>query len=197
MIYADLKTDVAANLHRSDITATLYNNWAQRVQLFLRRRLRSSANLTRATVSASNGVIALPADFAEARAVLNPDGWALRPAGPDDWNRYSDFTGKARIYLVSDSIYTAPLSDGDFTLVYYKQPDTLDDDADTVPTGLEDVYLNAMLAEACLWTQDVALGAVYAERAAQAVVDLNKRHAHEQQPVAFSPYDLTIPGSAQ
>ena len=65
MTYAELKTQIASFLNRSDLTSNL-DTFIDNTEAELNRRLRTADMIKRATATAENQYLSLPTDWLEA-----------------------------------------------------------------------------------------------------------------------------------
>jgi len=164
--YADLKTQIASHLNRSNLTSSIplfvqlcetriYYGSSEPNFITEPLRLRAMEQSSYATFSAQK--TALPTDFLKSRRIYidgaNP--FELDFLTPDQfWRRYIATTsGTPKHYtLEAENIVVGPTPDSSYTgrLLYYKKFSSLSADSDTnwILTNAPGVYLFGALAEA-------------------------------------------------
>lgn len=162
--YADLETQVANWLARSDLTAFI----PDMITLFeaaAARKLRVRPQTTVATLSSTNGVAALPNDF------LGPIdlSWngtpqtSLNYVHPSmfiyfDPNQTTGATAPPQIYtLKGGSAYIDPIDDTGLTLQYYQKAGALSTTLNWLWSNHPDAYLFGTLCEANYFNKGSAL----------------------------------------
>lgn len=162
MTLGDLKTEVAAYLHRTDLDDRI-TFWAQ----LAGRRIDGDARLPemeyRATADGTNTFIPLPADYITMRNLQTGTGEVLEYVTPEqlDRLRYANITsgfytimdGQLEVLNTPDSANPLPLE-----IFYFARNPLLSADADTnkVITAYPQLYLYATLMEAALFLVDDA-----------------------------------------
>jgi len=161
MTYTTLQTDIADNLHRSDLT-TKIPGFISRAEAFMFRELNVRDLETSTTGTTTAGLITLPTDFAYLVKVTTTYGgreyildYASYPyaATATDGLPYGYVTesGGLRLYPQAGTGFT-------YTIYYGAAVDALSDSNATnwLLDNAYDLYLQASLAEAHRWTQDTA-----------------------------------------
>lgn len=171
--YADLKSQVAAHLNRSNLTSSIplfvqlcetriyYGSQEPNLQSEP-LRIRAMEQSSYATFNAQK--IALPTDFLKSRRIYvdgaNP--YELGFLTPDQfWNKYLSTTSAVpRHYtLEGENIVLGPTPDSSYTgrLLYYKKFASLSGDTDTnwILANAPGVYLFGTLAEAFRYTRNM------------------------------------------
>lgn len=161
--YADLQTQVANWLARSDLTAYI----PDMITLFeatAARRLRVRAIETDATATPTNGQAALPSDFLSMRrlTLLSTPYAELQYVGPQDWANFWDTssttTGTPQMFtLEGNVIKLKPQGDdtANLEIIYYAKTPALSGTLNWLYTNHPDAYLFGTLAEANAFNKDV------------------------------------------
>lgn len=161
MTYATLQTDIADNLHRTDLT-TKIPGFISRAEAFMFRELNVRDLETSATGTTAAGLITLPTDFAYLVKITTTYGgreytldYAADPRAETATSGlpygYTMESGSLRIYPQA--------STGFAYKIYYGAEVSPLSDSNTTNWLLDnayDLYLQASLAEAHRWTQDTA-----------------------------------------
>jgi len=163
--YAELKTEISAFTHRSDLTAYL-DTFIDFAEARLNRDLRVSQQETILTASATQ-YITLPADFLAVRVINKQSNpvQELRYITPAEMDRIADGSTTLNYYtILGDSIKLQAASSTDVELTYYAKIPALDgtNTSNWVLATHPDVYLYACLFEAYNWTQNEAQASKYA-----------------------------------
>ena len=127
MTYAELKSNIATYLNRSDLTDAI-DTFIDSTEAEFNRRLRVKGMIKRATATLTGQYLAVPTDWLEATN-LQIDGGDFSPLfqqsieSMDVYRKANDNVTGQPIYfaLVDDSIEFAPTPDGSYTvqLTYY------------------------------------------------------------------------------
>ena len=164
MTYAELKTNIANYLNRSDLTSDI-DMFIDNTEGELNRRLRTKDMIKRATATADSQYLSVPSDWMEAINVEITSN-NFRPLfqqsieSLDVYRQATDNVAGQPIYFafVDDSIELAPTPDTSYTLqlTYYGSIDALSDSNTTnfVSTGHPDVYLYGALKHASIFLME-------------------------------------------
>jgi hypothetical protein len=155
--YSALQTAIANYLARSDLTSQIQDIFIPFAENRLRRELRTNEMLSYTTLTLTNNVATLPADFLEMRE-LHFDSSPVNDIEyqpPDMFfrNRMTKTSGTVIYFtILGNEIHFAPLPNvsGDLSILYYTKPDYLSDTNTTniFMTNYPDCLLYAALAEA-------------------------------------------------
>jgi hypothetical protein len=153
MNYGQLKSNIAAWLHREDLS-TVIPTFVALAEADIRRTVRVRAMETRDT-GTTTGTITLGDDFIQVRQFIIGD-IPLLYSPPQEWHTYNDNSGKYRYTIIGDTLYSAA---GSYQLDYWAAFDALSADGDTnwLLTNAPDVYLFAALKQAAIYTRDDAM----------------------------------------
>jgi len=164
MTYAELKTNIANYLNRSDLTDVI-DSFIDSTEAEFNRRLRVKGMIKRATATLTGQYLAVPTDWLEA-INLQIDSGDFSPLfqqsieSMDVYRKANDNVTGQPIYfaLVDDSIEFAPTPDGSYTvqLTYYGKIDALSDSntSNFLSTGYSDVYLYGCLKHASIFLME-------------------------------------------
>ena len=164
MTYAELKTNIANYLNRSDLTSVI-DSFIDSTEAEFNRRLRVKGMIKRATATLTGQYLAVPTDWLEA-INLQIDSGDFSPLFQQsiesmDVYRKANYnvTGQPIYFaLVDDSIEFAPTPDGSYTvqLTYYGKIDALSDSntSNFLSTGYSDVYLYGCLKHASIYLME-------------------------------------------
>lgn len=164
MTYAELKTNIANYLNRSDLTDVI-DSFIDSTEAEFNRRLRVKGMIKRATATLTGQYLAVPTDWLEA-INLQIDSGDFSPLfqqsieSMDVYRKANDNVTGQPIYfaLVDDSIEFAPTPDGSYTvqLTYYGKIDALSDSntSNFLSTGYSDVYLYGCLKHASIYLME-------------------------------------------
>lgn len=159
--YNDLKTEVAGFLHRADLTSdipTLILLAEKRIQ----REVRTPDMETSYSGTIAAGVIAVPSDFLEWKAVyINSDGANILQVKTFEWilahypTRSSDGLPKF-IARAGSNFEFGPYPDSTYSVkgLYYKRLTTVSSSWNALATANQDLYLYASLAAASAFISD-------------------------------------------
>ena len=175
MNYAQLQSNIAGWLHRSDLTAQI-PTFIELAEARLNRDLRVAQMEDRATATVDGDYLELPSDFQSVRSIttssipiayINPQrfdefkGWGYTPYPPV----YTIASGALRI-LPTPSV-AAPLA---IELIYYASlPPLATYSTNWLLVDAPDLYLEAAVCEGLKYLKDPA----WAEWDAQAVASIN------------------------
>lgn len=172
MTYATLKTDIAAWMHRSDLTAQI-DTFIDLFEARANRNLRVPEMEVRSITTLEAEYVALPSDFLEVRNVqLNADRvLLLEYASPQKIDAMRLVTGDPRYYSVvgNEMQFSPPALDSEIEIDYYAKIPALSDSntSNWLLDSNPDYYLMGALYEASLYTQDASaaqLAALVAEK---------------------------------
>ena len=164
MTYAELKSNIASYLNRSDLTDVI-DSFIDSTEAEFNRRLRVKGMIKRATATLTGQYLAVPTDWLEA-INLQIDGGDFSPLfqqsieSMDVYRKANDNVTGQPIYfaLVDDSIEFAPTPDGSYTvqLTYYGKIDALSDSntSNFLSTGYPDAYLYGSLKHASIYLME-------------------------------------------
>ncbi len=164
MTYAELKSNIASYLNRSDLTDVI-DTFIDSTEAEFNRRLRVKGMIKRATATLTTQYLAVPTDWVEA-INLQIDGDNFSPLfqqsieSMDVYRKSNDNITGQPIYfaMVDDSIEFAPTPDGSYTvqLTYYGKIDALSDSTTSnfLSTGYPDAYLYGALKHASIYLME-------------------------------------------
>ena len=164
MTYAELKTNIANYLNRSDLTSYI-DTFIDSTEAELNRRLRTKDMIKRATATADSQYLTVPTDWQEAINIeITSNNFSpLFQQSIESLDVYrkanNNTTGQPVYYaMVDDSIELAPTPDGSYTLqlTYYAKITALSDSNTTnfVSTDHPDVYLYGALKHASIFLME-------------------------------------------
>ena len=164
MTYAELKTQIASFLNRSDLTSNL-DTFIDNTEAELNRRLRTADMIKRATATAENQYLSLPTDWLEAIniEITSNDYRPLMQQSIESLDIYrqanNNSTGQPVYFsIVDNTLELAPTPDQSYTLqlTYYASIDALSDSNTTnfVATTHPDVYLYGALKHASIFLME-------------------------------------------
>jgi hypothetical protein len=164
MTYAELKTNIANYLNRSDLTSFI-DTFIDSTEAELNRRLRTKDMIKRATATADSQYLTVPTDWQEAINIeITSNNFSpLFQQSIESLDVYrkanNNTTGQPVYYaMVDDSIELAPTPDGSYTLqlTYYAKINALSDSNTTnfVSTDHPDVYLYGALKHASIFLME-------------------------------------------
>ena len=161
MTYAELKTNIANFLNRSDLTSQL-DFFIDATEAEFNRRLRVKDMIKRATATADSQYLSLPTDWLEAINV-QLDGNNFTPLmqqsieSLDIYRKSVDNVSNQPVYyaLVDNTIELAPTPDTSYTLqlTYYGTIDALSDSntSNFISNSYPDAYLYGALKHASIY----------------------------------------------
>jgi len=164
MTYAELKSNIANFLNRSDLTDVI-DSFIDSTEAEFNRRLRVKGMIKRATATLDSQYISVPTDWLEA-INIQIDGGDFSPLfqqsieSLDVYRKSNDNVTGQPIYfaLVDDTIEFAPTPDGSYTvqLTYYGKIDALSDSntSNFLSTGYPDAYLYGSLKDASIYLME-------------------------------------------
>lgn len=155
--YASLLVDAGEYSGRNDV-AHLFPRFIGLAELKLNRGLRVADMEVTDNVTLTSGSGPLPADFLEARQVLNSNGIPIRAVSLQQMtNSYMNRPGVPTGYaVVGSNIEVRPSADGDLTVTYYAKIPPLTPAAPTnwLLDKAADVYLYSLVEEIAIWERD-------------------------------------------
>jgi hypothetical protein len=164
MTYAELKTNIANYLNRSDLTSYI-DTFIDSTEAELNRRLRTKEMIKRATATADSQYLTVPTDWQEAINIeITSNNFSpLFQQSIESLDIYrkanNNAVGQPVYYaMVDDSIELAPTPDSSYTLqlTYYAKINALSDSNTTnfVSTDHPDVYLYGALKHASIFLME-------------------------------------------
>lgn len=164
MTYAELKTQIANFLNRSDLTSNL-DTFIDNTEAELNRRLRTKDMVKRATATADSQYLTLPTDWLEAIniEITSNDFSPLFQQSIESLDVYrkanDNSTGQPVYYAIVDkTLELAPTPDTSYTLqlTYYGSIDALSDSntSNFVSNSHPDVYLYGALKHASIFLME-------------------------------------------
>ena len=178
MTYAELLAQITAWSDRADLTTVAPTFIALAEERF-NRVLRLNAFSTAATVTVLSGqsTVALPADFLEGRALTDGEGRDYEQVTPERLARMLAYGEEGRYFAIfGGSLRMSFVASADtaLSLTYWQKVPalTVSNTTNWLSDNHPGVYLWAALAEAAIYTVSPQQGAVYENRAQQAIADL-------------------------
>lgn len=164
MTYAELKSNIASYLNRSDLTDVI-DSFIDNAEAEFNRRLRVKGMIKRATATLDSQYLSVPTDWLEAINIQIDSGdfsplFQQSIESLDVYRKSNDNVTGQPIYfaLVDDSIEFAPTPDGSYTvqLTYYGKIDALSDSntSNFLSTGYPDAYLYGSLKHASIYLME-------------------------------------------
>jgi hypothetical protein len=164
MTYAELKSNIANYLNRSDLTSVI-DSFIDSTESEFNRRLRVKGMIKRATATLDSQYISVPTDWLEAINIQIDSGdfsplFQQSIESLDVYRKSNDNVTGQPIYfaLVDDTIEFAPTPDGSYTvqLTYYGKIDALSDSntSNFLSTGYPDAYLYGSLKHASIYLME-------------------------------------------
>jgi hypothetical protein len=161
MTYATLQTDIADNLHRTDLT-TKIPGFISRAEAFMFRELNVRDLETSATGTTTGSLITLPADFAYlVKITTTYNGREYQLDYANDPYAETAVNGLPTSYMMESGgirLYPQAGTGYAYKIYYGADVDALSDSNTTnwLLDNAYDLYLQASLAEAHRWTQETA-----------------------------------------
>ena len=164
MTYAELKSNIASYLNRSDLTDVI-DTFIDSTEAEFNRRLRVKGMIKRATATLDSQYISVPTDWLEAINIQIDSGdfsplFQQSIESLDVYRKSNNNVTGQPIYfaMVDDSIEFAPSPDGSYTvqLTYYGKIDSLSDSntSNFLSTGYPDAYLYGSLKHASIYLME-------------------------------------------
>jgi hypothetical protein len=156
--FNDLSAAVNSYLKRTDVTSVELSIFLAVAEADINRRLRLAAMEKMVDLTMVGGIVALPSDFLEARAVrigLRPLKY-LAPAVSDRFD-YGQPSGPGTTYTFrGPDLIVVPAESATVTLEYYAALPALSASVQTnaLLARHPDIYLYRVLQEACGWAVD-------------------------------------------
>ena len=182
MTYAELKTNIANFLNRSDLTSQL-DFFIDATEAEFNRRLRVKDMIKRATATADAQYISLPTDWLEAINV-QLDGNNFTPLmqqsieSLDIYRKSVDNVSNQPVYyaLVDNTIELAPTPDTSYTLqlTYYGTIDALSDSntSNFISNSYPDAYLYGALKHASIYLMEDDRVALFTQQFEKALEEM-------------------------
>ena len=164
MTYAELKSNIASYLNRSDLTDVI-DTFIDSTEAEFNRRLRVKGMIKRATATLDSQYISVPTDWLEAINIQIDSGdfsplFQQSIESLDVYRKSNNNVTGQPIYfaMVDDSIEFAPTPDGSYTvqLTYYGKIDSLSDSntSNVLSTRYSDAYLYGSLKHASIYLME-------------------------------------------
>jgi len=182
MTYAELKTNIANFLNRSDLTRQL-DFFIDATEAEFNRRLRVKDMIKRATATADSQYLSLPTDWLEAINV-QLDGNNFTPLmqqsieSLDIYRKSVDNVSSQPVYyaLVDNTIELAPTPDTSYTLqlTYYGTIDALSDSntSNFISNSYPDAYLYGALKHASIYLMEDDRVALFTQQFEKALEEM-------------------------
>ena len=182
MTYAELKTNIANFLNRSDLTSQL-DFFIDATEAEFNRRLRVKDMIKRATATADSQYLSLPTDWLEAINV-QLDGNNFTPLmqqsieSLDIYRKSVDNVNSQPVYyaLVDNTIELAPTPDTSYTLqlTYYGTIDALSDSntSNFISNSYPDAYLYGALKHASIYLMEDDRVALFTQQFEKALEEM-------------------------
>ena len=182
MTYAELKTNIANFLNRSDLTSQL-DFFIDATEAEFNRRLRVKDMIKRATATADSQYLSLPTDWLEAINV-QLDGNNFTPLmqqsieSLDIYRKSVDNVSNQPVYyaLVDNTIELAPTPDTSYTLqlTYYGSVDALSDSntSNFISNSYPDAYLYGALKHASIYLMEDDRVALFTQQFEKALEEM-------------------------
>ena len=182
MTYAELKTNIANFLNRSDLTRQL-DFFIDATEAEFNRRLRVKDMIKRATATADSQYLSLPTDWLEAINV-QLDGNNFTPLmqqsieSLDIYRKSVDNVSNQPVYyaLVDNTIELAPTPDSSYTLqlTYYSTIDALSDSntSNFISNSYPDAYLYGALKHASIYLMEDDRVALFTQQFEKALEEM-------------------------
>ena len=182
MTYAELKTNIANFLNRSDLTSQI-DFFIDATEAEFNRRLRVKDMIKRATATADAQYISLPTDWLEAINV-QIDGNSFRPLfqqsieSLDVYRKANNNVTGLPVYyaLVDNTIELAPTPDSSYTLqlTYYSTIDALSDSntSNFISNSYPDAYLYGALKHASIYLMEDDRVALFTQQFEKALEEM-------------------------
>lgn len=182
MTYAELKSNIANYLNRSDLTSVI-DSFIDSTESEFNRRLRVKGMIKRATATLDSQYISVPTDWLEAINIQIDSGdfsplFQQSIESLDVYRKSNDNVTGQPIYfaLVDDTIEFAPTPDGSYTvqLTYYGKIDALSDSntSNFLSTGYPDAYLYGSLKHASIYLMEDERVAMFSQLFEKALEEL-------------------------
>ena len=182
MTYAELKTNIANFLNRSDLTSQL-DFFIDATEAEFNRRLRVKDMIKRATATADSQYLSLPTDWLEAINV-QLDGNNFTPLmqqsieSLDIYRKSVDNVSNQPVYyaLVDNTIELVPTPDTSYTLqlTYYGTIDALSDSntSNFISNSYPDAYLYGALKHASIYLMEDDRVALFTQQFEKALEEM-------------------------
>lgn len=180
--YAELKTAAANWLARADMSAHL-DDLIMVAEKYIFRRVRSKELESDLSVTITDGVGDVPADFVELKySHMSGNNSATLEARPAHWMTYrypiGSAAGTPRYIAIENSKFkVAPKGSGTLNGIYYKRPAPLSvGSVNELFTNNPDLYLFATLAEAKVFLLDDARVAKWEQKRNEIIAQIKAEH---------------------
>jgi len=185
--YTELQTEMAAWLHRADLTAKL-PDFIQMGEGVLNRKLRTVDMETRATITTgtTSRFLALPSGFVEMRSLVIQDPAQeilyLAPRNLREYVVSETDTGTPEFFTIKDEIEfnCIPLSAYVLEQHYFKKYDLATDSTNWLLTNHPELYLHACLVPAAVYTRDTELLAMATGLRDEGIAAINRVEARKR-----------------
>jgi hypothetical protein len=188
--YSELQSAVASYLHRSDLTTEIQDA-IRLAEADMQVRAKLSQWDTSTTIAMTNGVGALPSDFAQAISVrYGADSYTLEALHGDAFDNLSaaSSSGSPTYFSIrGTNLLLAPAATGTVTLEYTARFTPLSTSATTnsLLTLFPDAYLYGTLMHMAVWDSDDASVSKYVGLFEQSVVRIRKYMLDFKYPVVL------------
>ena len=165
--FIDLRTAVVEHVGNAGIT-DVFPRFVRLAEAMFNRELRLRQQITTATVTFSEGVAALPDDFAEMIGVFDGGGCEYLMQGPQSVQSGGEW------YAVEGNSLFAPLIDGELSIKYYAEIPALGmgpTDSNWLLLKYPTLYLYAVSLEAAKHQKDAGLAEVTNILMQEAIMD--------------------------
>lgn len=173
--FSALKTQVAAFVNRTDLTAQM-PVFVGMAEALIRRDVKARAMESIVTGTLTGETLAQPSDLLETRRLL-VGGKNLSYVSPEEYNRLSQRTVIGGYFtIIGDDFYVLGGQSGDdYSLTYIAQFDALENDTDTnwLLLAAPEVYLWSSCYQVSIYLKDVAAAQNYLAMYQMAVKALN------------------------
>lgn len=182
--YADLQASIANWVHRTDLTL-LIPDFVAMAESRISRDLRLRKQITSGTLNCVAGTqsVTLPTDWLEFEN-LSVEASPTRqlvyvPIEHLDAKYPTSYTGIPAVFTIEgDTVLLGPTPDSNYVLdnIYYARfPSLITNSTNWLMTNHPNIYLFATLIEAFLYTQNTEQAAVFSQRYAQGVDQLQQQ----------------------
>lgn len=184
--YGTLKTRILADSHRTDLGDAKAADFVAGAEGVIARRLRAAEMSTRVTLTDSDrvtvdtGIFTLPSDFLEERIIRRSDGCKLDKKGLSELRSMAGSQPVAWYAPLSKTeieFRGIPSTTETMELLYFARPAAFSNDADfnSLLVDHETIYIAAGRSALYEFTQDLELGQVQGQIAADAIEALNEQ----------------------
>lgn len=185
--YDELKTAIADWTHRTDLTSKI-PDFIKMGESFLNSKLRTVDMETRATAATSttSRFMALPVGFLEMRSLVMQDPaqeiYYMPPRELRECVISETATGTPEFFTIKDEIEFNCIPQSAYTLEqhYYKKYDIATDLTNWLLTNHNELYLNACLVPAAIYTQNNDLLAMAKGLRDERLAEVNRDEARKR-----------------